>query len=171
MPSSRSRTALALSLTLAFLASVAIDALAGGKAGHRVVAILATNRLTPEAHNQIVDLLGPGVILAHIATWADEVRPSRPNTSPWHYVNIPRDATGYAAARDCRRGRVVSAIERSLRVLQNLSEDRVVREDALRWVVHLVADLHQPLHVLEDDRGGNHVVVRFAGRQTSLHRL
>ena len=130
MASSRVRTALALSLMLAFLGSVPVDARAWGTAGHRVVAILATNLLTPEAHNQIVDLLGPGGILADIATWADEVRPGRPNTSPWHYVNIPRDATGYDAARDCARGCVVSAIERSLRVLQNLSEGRAVRDDA-----------------------------------------
>ena len=130
MTSSRFRTALALPVMFVVLVGVPVAALAWGKAGHRVVAILATNLLTPEAHNQVVDLLGPGVILADIATWADEVRPSRPNTSPWHYVNIPRDATEYRAARDCARGCVVSAIERSLRVLQNLSEGRAVRDDA-----------------------------------------
>jgi hypothetical protein len=171
MASSRSRTALALSLMLAFLASVRVDARAWGKAEHRVVATLATNLITPEAHTQIVDPLGPGVILAHIATWADEVRPSRPSTRPWHYVNIPLSATEYDARRDCGRGCVVSAIERSLQVLQNPAEDRAVREDALRWVVHFVADLHQPLHVVGDGRGGNDVLVQFMGRQTTLHRV
>jgi hypothetical protein len=171
MASSRLRTALALSLMLASLVGVSVDALAWGKAGHRVVATLATSLLTPETQRQVANLLGPGVILADIATWADEVRPSRPNTSPWYYVNIPRDATGYNAARDCRRGCVVSAIERSLRVLQDRSKSRAVREEALRWVVHFVADLRQPLHVVGDDRGGNDVLVQFRGRQTNFHRL
>jgi len=171
MATSWIRTALALSLMLALLVSVPGDALAWGTAGHRVVAILATNLLTPEAHNQVGDLLGPGVLLADIATWAEEVRPSRPNTSPWHYVNLPRDATGYDAAGDCRRGCVVSAIEQLLRVLQDTSKDRAIREEALRWVVHFVADLHQPLHVVGEDRGGNDVRLVYRGRQTNLHRL
>jgi hypothetical protein len=63
------------------------------------------------------------------------------------------------------------AIEQSLRLLQDTSKDHTVREEALRWVVHLVGDLHQPLHVVGEDRGGNDVLVRFNGRQTNLHRL
>lgn len=145
--------------------------LAWGKAGHRVVTTLATNLLTPEARNQVTDLLGPGVTLAEISTWADEVRSSRPNTGPWHYVNIPRDATACDVTRDCARGCVVSAIEQSFRLLQDTSKDRTVREEALRWIVHFVADLHQPLHVVGEDRGGNDVRLLFRGRQTNLHRL
>ncbi len=146
-------------------------ALAWGKAGHRVVATLAASLLTPAARTQVTDLLGSGVTLAQIATWADEVRASRPNTGPWHYVNIPREAAEYKAVRDCARGCVVSAIEQSLLLLQDTSKNRAVRAEALRWVVHFVADLHQPLHVVGADRGGNDVLVRFNGRQTNLHRL
>ena len=160
-------TLIVLTLVLAF----PLPALAWGKAGHRVVANLATSLLTPEARSQVTDLLGPNVTLAAIATWADEVRSSRPNTGPWHYVNLPRDATSYDPVRDCARGCVVSAIERSRRLLQDPSKERTVREEALRWVVHFVADLHQPLHVVADDRGGNDVLLRFMGRQTNLHRL
>ena len=58
-----------------------------------------------------------------------------------------------------------------LHLLQDPSKDRTVREEALRWVVHFVADLHQPLHVVGEDRGGNDVLVRFPGRHTNLHRL
>ena len=146
-------------------------ATAWSRAGHRVVATLATSLLTPDARTQVADLLGPNVTLAEIATWADEVRSSRPNTGPWHYVNIPRDATEYNAVRDCARGCVVSAIEQSLRLLRDTSKDRAVREEALRWLVHFVADLHQPLHVVGEDRGGNDIRVQFLGRQTNLHRL
>lgn len=157
--------------TLVLCLAIPTPTLAWGKAGHRVVATLATSLLTPEARTQVADLLGPNVTLAAISTWADEVRSSRPNTGPWHYVNTPRDVTSYDAARDCQRGCVVSAIEQSLRLLQYTSKDRAVREEALRWIVHFVADLHQPLHVVGEDRGGNEVLVRFNGRQTNLHRL
>jgi hypothetical protein len=163
--------ALPVVLVASVLGSVPPSALAWGKAGHRVVATLAMSLLTPEARAQVTDLLGPNVTLAEIATWADEVRTSRPNTGPWHYVNIPREATTHNAARDCARGCVVSAIEQSLRLLQDASKDRAVREEALRWVVHFVADLHQPLHALAEDRGGNDVLSPFMVRQTNLHRL
>jgi hypothetical protein len=156
---------------LVLCVAIPTPALACGKAGHRVVATLATSLLTPDARTQVADLLGPNITLAEISTWADEVRSSRPNTGPWHYVNIPRDATVYNAARDCTRGCVVSAIEQSLRLLHDTSKDRAVREEALRWVVHFVADLHQPLHVVGEDRGGNDVLAQFMGRQMNLHPL
>jgi hypothetical protein len=136
-----------------------------------VVATLASTLLTPEAQAEVAALLDSGTTLADIATWADDIRVSRPNTGPWHYVNIPRGATGYSARRDCSRGCVVSAIEQSLRLLQDSSKVRAVRQEALKWLVHLVADLHQPLHAIADDKGGNDVIVQFNGRQTNLHRL
>ena len=161
----------ALLCALALCLAIPTPALAWGKAGHRVVATLAMSLLTPDARSQVTDFLGPQVTLAEISTWADEVRPSRPNTGPWHYVNIPRDATSYDPTRDCARGCVISAIEQSRRLLQDPSKDRTVREEALRWVVHFVADLHQPLHVVGEDRGGNDILVQFIGRQTNRHRL
>ncbi len=113
-------------------------------------------------------LLNPGTTLADISTWADDIRPT---TDPWRYVNIPGAAAGYNAQRDSRHGCVVSAIEQSLRLLQDPSKDRAVRQEALKWVVHLVADIHQPLHAIADERGGNDLIVQFNGRQTNLHRL
>jgi hypothetical protein len=124
-----------------------------------------------EAQREVTDLLGPGVTLAEITTWADEVRPSRPYTAPWHYVNIPRDATEYRAARHGAPGCVVSAIDQFLPLLQDPSTGRALREETLRWVVHFVTDLHQPLRVIAADRGGNDVLLQFMGRQTNLHRL
>lgn len=156
-----------LSLTL----TIPLSAAAWGTKGLQVVASLATNLLTPEAQSQVADLLGPGVTLADISIWGDEVRSSRRNTGPWHYVNIPRGASGYNAQRDCSRGCVVSAIEQSLRLLRDPAKGRAIRQEALKRVVHLVADLNQPLHAIADDRGGNDVLVQFTGRQTNLHGL
>ncbi len=123
------------------------------------------------AQGEGTNRLHPGTTLADISTWADEIHPTRPNTAPWHYVNIPGGASGYNAQRDCPRGCVVSAIEQSIRLLQDTSNDRAVRQEAFNWVVHLVADLHQPLHAIADDRGENDVIVRFNGQQTNLPRL
>ena len=156
---------------LALILTVPLSASAWGTKGHRVVASIAEDLLTPEARRELTTLLDPGTTLADLSTWADEVRAGRPNTGPWHYVNIPRGASGYNAQRDCRRGCVVSAIAQALRLLQDPTQGKAIRQEALKWVVHLVADLHQPLHAIADDRGGNDVLVRFHGRQTNLHRL
>jgi len=80
------------------------------------------------AQGEGTNRLHPGLTLTDISTWADEVRPSRPNTAPWHYVNIPGGASGYNAQRDCPRGCVVSAIEQSLRLLQDLSKGWAIRQ-------------------------------------------
>ncbi len=136
-----------------------------------MVATLTTNLLNPATQNRVADLLGEGVTLAAIATWADEIRSIRPNTGPWHTVNIPREVAGYDPLRDCKDGCVASAIDQALRLLQDESKGRAVRAEALRWVVHLVADLHQPLHAIADRRGHTYMSVRFFGRQTNLHRL
>lgn len=108
------------------------------------------------------------------STWADNLRawPGIGITAPLHYVNMPRGNCRYRATRDCRRGRcVVGAIERFVAELAR-PDASASRRDALRWVIHLVADMHQPLHAgYADDRGGNDLQVRFEGEGTNLHAL
>jgi len=160
--------AFALTLTL----FIPTPAAPWGATGHSTVALAAATLLAPEAKVKVADLLGPATTLADVADWADEIRPTRPETDPWHYVNIPRNAARYNAARDCRRGCVVSALRHFLRVLEDRGKGRADRQEALRWVVHLVADIHQPLHAVNDhDRGGNDVAVRFFGLPSNLHQL
>jgi hypothetical protein len=109
--------------------------------------------------------------LNSVSTWADETRSS--STAAWHYVNIPRDADcRYEAARDCVAGKcVVASIERQAAILaSNASDD--VRLKALKYVVHLMADVHQPLHAgFAHDRGGNQHQLQAYGRGTNLHAL
>jgi hypothetical protein len=100
--------------------------------------------------------------------WADQIRGQRPETSRWHYVNIPLDRAEYLPAKDCARPRpgdcVVEAITRFERVLADQNRPRSERAEALRFVTHFVADLHQPLHCADHrDRGGNDVKVVFFG--------
>jgi hypothetical protein len=109
--------------------------------------------------------------LASISTWADDTR--TPSTAAWHYVNLPRDSgCRYDAARDCPDGQcVVAAIERQHKVLMSTAPD-VDRLKVLKYVVHFVADVHQPLHAgFADDKGGNTYQVQGFGRGTNLHAL
>ena len=159
-------------LLFAALALLAAAAHAWGTQGHQVVALLAEQQLTPKAKEQVLKLLAlePGATLASISTWADKHR--NRTTGPWHYVNLPRGDCTYGALRDCPDGNcVVEAINRQLAVLASDAPDEK-RLTALKYVVHFVADVHQPLHAgYADDRGGNTYQVQAFGRGTNLHAL
>ncbi|PTT92483.1 endonuclease, partial [Pelomonas sp. HMWF004] len=136
--------------------TVASLAHAWGAEGHRLIAELAQDQLTPAARAQVARILEqePGATMASISTWADEVR-SR-ETAAWHYVNPPEGSCSYEPARDCPGGDcVVEAINAQAAILKSKAPD-AVRLSALKWVVHLVGDVHQPLHAgFKGDKGGN----------------
>jgi len=146
---------------------------AWGRVGHEVVAAIAEERLRPEARALVQELLGEGRLSdPEIALWADQHRDE--TTRPWHYVNIPFGASGYDPERDCRRGAcAVAVIERAAARLA-AGGDRRERLDALRWLVHLVGDLHQPLHAGDGwDHGGSRLRARLGNRRepTNLHHV
>ena len=142
-----------------------------GAGGHRVVATIALERLSPAAAAEARRLLG-GQSIAEIASWADVFRRDHPATAPWHYVDIQLDDTSYVPERDCKDGCVIKAINDQVAILSNRSLPDSARAMALKFVVHFVGDLHQPLHSGErNDRGGNDVTITFAGRTTNLHSL
>ena len=154
------------------LALLACTAHAWGTQGHQVIASLAQAQLTDKARADIDKLLAlePGETLASISTWADEHR--NPTTAAWHYVNFPKNTCTYDADRDCPDGNcVVAAIDRQLAVLaSNAPADK--RLTALKYVVHLVADIHQPLHAgYAEDRGGNTYQLQAFMRGSNLHAL
>lgn len=159
---------------LAFLAVAASDSAAfgWGDKGHRVHGELAW-RLLDDATRARVAALIPNETLSSIANWADEIRDERPETRPWHYVNIDPADVRYVAARDCEEDAcVVARLERFTASLSDPATPTDERREALKWVVHLVGDVHQPLHVaLLEDRGGNDIAVEFGGKETNLHRL
>jgi hypothetical protein len=148
-----------------------------GGTGHQVVALIAEDLLDAPAQKCIRELLGDAHISdAEIANWADEIRRERRETGPWHYVNIPVDATGFDRARDGRDGNnVVDAIERQLKILADRSAPIDQRREALKFVVHFVGDMHQPLHCADrnGDKGGNARLVFFPNqaKATSLHSI
>jgi hypothetical protein len=148
------------------------SARAWGAEGHQVIATLAEQQLTPAARKEVDRLLAlePGQTLASISTWADEHR--NPQTAGWHYINFPRGTCTYEAPRDCPDGKcVVEAINRQVEVLTSNAPDEV-RLTALKYLVHLVGDVHQPLHAgYKDDRGGNTYQLQAFMRGSNLHAV
>lgn len=156
-----------------FLAVFAIQA--WGPEGHAIVADIAQQHLTPAASVEVDALLKQEGLsrLDEISSWADANRKELPHTGGWHYVDIPLNAKSYDAARDCRQDNcVVSKLDHYAQVLADKSAAPPVRLEALKWVVHLVGDIHQPLHAEDnDDKGGNTVQVQFFGQGTNLHSV
>jgi hypothetical protein len=143
-----------------------------GPMGHRLVVQLAWGRLTPRARSTAKALLG-GEPPEDAALWADQIRGERRETAPLHYVNIPLGATAYDPGRDCPRDQcIITAIGSYRTRLADTNASQGTRAEALRFLLHFMADLHQPLHVSNhDDRGGNEVKVTWQGRETNLHAL
>ena len=164
----------ALALSLAVL-----PAHAWGPVGHRLVARLAEEGLTPQARAGIDRLLKGEAdpSLPGIANWADELRANDPDlgkrSARWHYVNIDDPGCAFDAARDCPNGDcVVAALEAQARILADPKRSDAERRQALKFVVHLAGDAHQPLHAgSAQDRGGNDYQVNWRGKGTNLHSL
>jgi len=147
-------------------------AAAWGPQGHRLVALVAAERLSPAARRQVERLL-PDAGLADVAVWADDMVADNAQTAPWHYVNLPVDATGYDRDRDCPRQPnvragsrndrwrdcIVDRIEYHRQRVADASLDRADRATALKYLVHFVGDLHQPFHAVGVARGGNEIPV------------
>jgi hypothetical protein len=144
---------------------------AWGRIGHRVAAKMAEERLTPAALAAVHSLLGPGVRLADVSTWADEQQ-EIPGSSRWHYVNVPISETRYDPKYCPSDGCVVSKIEEFKSTLLSPKAGRIQKRQALKFLIHFIADLHQPLHVGDNkDQGGNLLQVRFFGDGSNLHRV
>jgi len=148
---------------------------AWGREGHRITALIAAYRLTPVARGQVADLLGPDVprAMETASTWADEIRDERPETERWHFVDIEISGPGYDAARDCPGGDcVVAQIVKDERLVADTRLARPARAEALRFLIHFLGDMHQPLHCADHhDRGGNSVRVILGGEETNLHAV
>ncbi|TVR94228.1 MAG: hypothetical protein EA418_10695 [Wenzhouxiangellaceae bacterium] len=160
-------------LRLITLALLLLPALAWpwGRYGHEVIGYLAMQDLSAEARAGVAALLGDDD-LARIGSWADEVRPERPETGPLHFVNGPVDALmpreeNFALAQ----GNVYSAILGFAPRVVDAELSDSERREALKFLVHFIGDLHQPLHAgFAEDRGGNSIPVLYRGAWLNLHR-
>lgn len=169
VPGARRPTSRSTQFILGVALSLApVDASGWGSAGHEIGAAIAEQRLTPDAKAMVRDVAG-NVPLSDpsIATWADAHR--TPDNAPWHYVNIPMTSGRYNPDRDCPTGSCAVAQMRRARDELARGRDAERRLEALRWIVHLVVDLHQPLHAGDGwDRGGNDLRVRLGNRKQPI---
>jgi hypothetical protein len=173
-------------LAAAILLTAPSSAWAWGCEGHQVVALIAERNLTPHALAMVKQILRDGPIdptlsryckeggtdpMADASTWPDDIRTQRPETAPWHYIDIPRGTTHREVEKYCdpQEHCVTWAISDELRTLRSADAVPQKKADALRFLIHFVADLHQPLHaVSNDDLGGNCVPVAFFDEQPQL---
>lgn len=163
--------------TWSFVAAAALlipaPALGWGKTGHRVVAAIADTQLSGLARAQIAQILGPGESLADVANWPDEMRSDptpywQKTTPPWHYVTLNGISYDHAPPE----GDALAALAGFSKTLRDPNASLADKQLALRFVIHLVGDLHQPLHVGKCcDRGGNEVKVTWFGKATNLHSV
>lgn len=162
-------------ITLLLVLFTVSSANAWGPIGHRVTGALAQPLLSPKAVEAVQAILGTET-LEEAATWPDEMRSDpapfwQRTASPWHYVTVPGGET-YAAVGAPEEGDALTALQQFARTLRDPAASLADQQLALRFTVHLVGDLHQPLHVGNGhDRGGNQVKVTFMGEETNLHSV
>lgn len=143
-----------------------------GPTGHRVVGAIAAEHLTEQARRTISRILDPDSP-AIAGTWMDQIRsdPQYDHTHDWHWVTIP-DGMTYGETEKNPNGDLVRVLERMIAELKTGELEPEREGERLRMVIHLVADIHQPLHVGNgEDQGGNDVHVRWFGESSNLHRV
>lgn len=146
-----------------------------GQTGHRVAGAIAAEYLSPEAEAAVVEILGRES-LARASTWPDFMRADpdefwQKTASPWHYVTVPPDKT-YRDVGAPPQGDAYTALRRFASTLTDPDAGRDDKALALRFAVHIIADLHQPLHAGNGkDRGGNDFDVVYFDEPTNLHRV
>lgn len=158
-------------LILSFL-PLALEALAWGQKGHDTTAAIAERHLTP-ATRAAVDSIFQGRSLVYWANWLDNAShtPEYAYTKTWHYKNVDADRT-YFTQPAHPDGDVVTAIRYSIKVLADSSQIPENRALCLKILVHLVGDMHQPMHMGHaTDLGGNRVKVKYFGREHNLHGI
>ena len=147
-----------------------------GKTGHRIIGEIAERQLSDDVKDIVYDILD-GESLAVVSTWPDEMRsnPEFDKFSHWHYVNLPLDKE-YPEVKHTKDN-VVTIIERCVAILKSPSSDKEMKKFYLKYLVHLVGDLHQPMHTGRyEDYGGSKIYLTFKGRKgsdnkTNLHVL
>jgi hypothetical protein len=143
-----------------------------GQTGHRTIGEVASTHLSRKAEKQVKKLLG-AESLAIASTWMDEVRSDSTfdYAKDWHWVTIP-EGTTYAQTEKNPNGDLIEAIGRMKTILSSDTASRESKVVALKFLVHLVGDLHQPLHVGNGtDKGGNDVKVKYFWESSNLHRV
>jgi len=143
-----------------------------GPTGHRATGKIAENHLTKRAKKKIDRLLN-GESLAFVSTYGDEIKSDRKYSEfyTWHYVNMPLDSK-YEDSDKNQKGDLVTGINTCISILKNENSSNEDTIFYLKMLVHLIGDLHQPMHIgRQEDKGGNTIQVQWFGKGTNLHRV
>lgn len=157
-------------LTVILLSFITLNALAWSQKGHDVTAYIAEQHLTP-ATKAAVDSMLDGKSIVYWANWLDNASHQRPlaYTKTWHYKNVDQDVR-YEEAPANPAGDAVTAIKSRIEILNDPEATPQERDLALKILIHVVGDMHMPLHMGHaTDLGGNRIKVKFFNRETNLH--
>lgn len=161
-----------LILSLLFLTIFLPTSYSWGTTGHRVVGLIAEQHLSKKTLKKVKAVLGSET-LAEVSTFMDFIKSDREyrHMNPWHYCTIP-DGKTYEEAGTPEEGDVIVTIERLIEELKSKNFTDYHEAFALKMLVHLIGDIHQPLHVGNgEDRGGNDVKLEYFYRSSNLHRV
>ena len=150
----------------------ALTAYPWGQRGHGTVAYIAECHLSPEAKAAAEELLD-GRSIVYYANWLDNASntPEYSFSKTWHYKNIDEDET-FETAKINEKGDIVTALEKQIAVLRDTTLSKEERSLALKMTVHLLGDIHQPMHLGHaSDLGGNRWEVRYFKNPTNLHSV
>lgn len=157
---------------------IPMSGFAWGVTGHRVVAEIASRHLTPQARKAVMALLGPQS-MAMVANWPDFIKSDTTHqydgTSSWHYLDFPANSTRPQFDDYLREHTGENLYTETQAMIQKLKDPATSKADkvfALTFLIHLIGDMHQPLHVGRDeDQGGNKIQVMWFDKPTNLHRV
>ena len=141
-----------------------------GNTGHRIIGKVAEDNLTEKTKKEITKLIGHHDI-SLLTVWADEIRsdPNWKHARNWHYATIPDDED-YETGK--HRGDVIEKVKEFTKMLIDNSATNVEKQNALKFLVHFIGDIHQPLHVGNGkDYGANNVKVKWFNEPTNLHKI
>ena len=165
-----------LFFSLALLASLPLRLWAWGVEGHRAIGSIAEHHLTAKARREVTALLGTQT-LTLVSTQPDEMRylPEYKDTAPWHYVNTALGLTHdqyLQAVKTQAAPNAYNILVQKIKEMQDPAKTREQRAEALIFVVHIVGDIHQPMHTgRAEDKGGNDIKMTYRGKDTNLHSL
>lgn len=148
------------------------DALAWGQKGHDIVCTIAQNHLNAKARKEVKKLL-EGRSMVYWSNWLDNAShtPQYAYTKTWHYKNVDA-GMNYEDAVLESKGDVVTAVYGQIQVLKDNKATDSEKALALKMLIHLVGDLHQPLHMgHKTDLGGNLWPVTYFSQETNLHAI
>ncbi|MBN8578601.1 MAG: S1/P1 nuclease [Cytophagales bacterium] len=154
------------------LIGVGVKSFSWGVTGHRATGLIAERHLTKVAKQKLAQLLD-GESLAMVSTWMDEIRSDSTYNyaTDWHWTTIP-DGGKYADVASNPDGKVVLMLEKIVSGLKSGKLDRKKEQEYVKMLVHMVGDMHQPLHVgRPGDRGGNDIKVKWFRADTNLHSV